>query len=121
MVDWCYMCKASGGLWIIYYCIVLLTCCYKDMGMFLLPLWDTLDNAQHSYKFDEILDGKVRETQSERSLKDGLLCVMWNIWKERNARIFFDLENSVVKLKNRCVRECCMTGWPVFHIFHVHI
>jgi hypothetical protein len=29
------------------------------------------------------------------------LCLLWCIWKERNARLFKDLETSMVKLRKR--------------------
>jgi hypothetical protein len=43
----------------------------------------------------------------------GLLCLMWSLWREKNARCFEDRENTREELKNNPVKS--LFGWIVVY------
>lgn len=47
---------------------------------------------------------KVGKEKKGKTWKTTHLCIMWNIWLERNRRCFEGKEENIPLLKNRCIQ-----------------
>ena len=99
MVDWCSMCKRSGES----IDHLLLHC---DMAR---TLWSVLFSI---FDVKWVMNGRVIDLfacwKGQRGNKLVIevwrmapLCLMWTIWRERNAQCFEDKETTMAKISNR--------------------
>jgi hypothetical protein len=102
VVDWCCMCKRSGESinHLLLHCEVART------------LWSVLFTL---FGVKWVLNGRVLDLMAcwkgQRGNKMVMevwkmapLCLMWTIWKERNARCFEDTELTMAELSNRFLK-----------------
>ena len=96
-VDWCCLCKQSGESvdHLLLHCSMALELWSLVFGLFGVD-WVMPGKVLHLWADWEIRFGDQRNMVVWRMIPH---CVMWCIWRERNARHFEDCERSVVDLK----------------------
>jgi hypothetical protein len=114
VVEWCCMCRRSGNLLIIFYSIAKWQ---ENYGVRSLPYSESIGLClQGWYRVLDCWRGQVGSRSVLDVWRIALLCLMWSIWRERNARCFEDCEKTKEELKNTWSNRFLVGLWRIISL-----